>query len=343
MKKNDVDLNLLLKVIEIIAISAIPILVFYISLQSTSYQIEQNEMEHQPSWDIGEYLDTKNNESSFQCIEVKYNDNYFTLVNSSADCFVVVDIYPQKNYDLSSANRKFLVQDTFLTIYIPIFDFYGEKGIRDRSNNSILFYPSLWKEEGKEVPSYQSQYLVDFMVMLQTYMWNRGIEGDIHINKYLTISYVDVYKKWRTKNYFSPVGGEFYEVEDLSSILSRSTDYLYFPSNISGYTPYNYFGKQIDDIFTRQINLTSFQLKKPRNLTILNDDAEYSNGIIDYNAMIFENNGGSSIIERINWEMSHVLKNSDESPYVNPYYQNRINHAMNVETRMKNEASEENQ
>ncbi len=343
MKKNDVDLNFLLKVTEIIAISAIPILVFYISLQFTSYQIEQNEMEHQPSWDIGEYLDSKSNGSRFQCIDIKYNDNYFTLVNSSANFFVVVDIYPQKNYNLSSAPRKFFVQDSFLTIYIPIFDFYGEKGVRERNNNSIQFYPTFWKDDGREIPSYQSKYLFDFMVMLQKYMWNHGIEGDVHINKCLTITYVDVYKKWRTKNYFSPVGGEFYEVEELDAILSRRTDHLYFPSNITGYKPNVFFKRQIEDIFTRQVNLTPFQVKKSNNLTILNDDAEYSNGIIDYNAMIYENKGDATIINRINWEMSLLLKSDDESPYVYPYYQNRINHAINVETRMKNNLSVKNQ
>lgn len=326
------DINFLLKIIEIIAISAIPAIVFFISMQSTSYQIEQNEMEHQPSWDIGELLINNNSEkSSFQSIEIKYNENPFTLVNSSANFYVVIDIYPQKNYNISSVSKKFFGKNEYLTVNIPIYDFYGERGFRERDNNSIIFYPTFWSEEKSETPSYQSKYLYDFIVLLQKYMANHGIEGDIHINKCITITYVDVYKKWRSKRYISPLGGEFFEVDNLDILNSKSTDYVYFPSNISTYNPYAFFNRQIENIFKEQMNLKPVNNVSPKKLAIFNDDAHYSNGIIDYNGMIYENEGNTTPLDRIKEESSYILKYNNDSLFIYQYYQNRLNHAINFE------------
>lgn len=207
-----------LYIIQLLLIAMIPLIVGYYTYSSGIIQHQQYELSNQPGFSFQEQI-FNNSRGYYRIINMHYDKNPFTLINSDAQLYIIVDIFPQKGLSL---NPKYLGKNNYATIYIPISYYYGVKGHRDISNQYVSFTPEASENRnGDWVTIPGNKLLIDISKSIMNYMIANGIEGNIHFIKCINLTYLDSFNNLHQNKYYSYSFDEFVKVDSLSFIDSK--------------------------------------------------------------------------------------------------------------------------
>ncbi|KAF5083096.1 hypothetical protein DSECCO2_92960 [anaerobic digester metagenome] len=228
----NVNTNHLTKIQIIIAI-LIPLtgaMIVFISDHNSQWQFERS---NQPNFEFNENINNNSNiGSNYRNIQIIYDDKPFTIVNSSAQFYLVLDVFPNKKNQKYKLNPKYTRKNEYATIYIPIDGFYGINYHRYIPTRIIAYCPlSRLGPNGTWISNPVNQDVSNITSIISSFMKDNKIEGCIHTIKTVDINYIDMFNKPHQKYYYSYTFNEFFEIQNLDFINSRRIEPISFQRN----------------------------------------------------------------------------------------------------------------